>query len=268
MRERTRPKPAHLGPAYGAQFADRSVAAAYVHRPPYPTGVFDLLEELLGDEPRVVLDLGCGSGDLARPLAARVERVDAVDPSAAMLAAGRVRWIQATAEEVPLRAPYGLVTAAESLHWMEWSVVLPRVAEALAPGAVLAIVERGNEPLPWDDELLALIREHSTNREFAPYDLIEELESRGLFARAGMRRVGPVDFAQPVDAYVESFHSRNGFSRERLTPEAARAFDEGVARLVARHCPDGIVRLHVFAMATWGRPMPPEAATGAGSPES
>ena len=41
------PKPSHLGPEYAAQFADRSVAEAYPHRPPYPAEVFDLLLGLL-----------------------------------------------------------------------------------------------------------------------------------------------------------------------------------------------------------------------------
>src|SRR5579859_4306534 len=83
------PKPRHLGPAYAAQFADAAVAAAYPTRPPYPAEVFEVLEGLLAGETRAVLDVGCGTGDLARPLAARVERVDAVDVSAAMLAVAR-----------------------------------------------------------------------------------------------------------------------------------------------------------------------------------
>lgn len=258
------PKPEHLGPTYAAQFGDAAVASAYRHRPHYPAAAFDLLLELLGDRPRDVLDLGCGSGDLAIPLAARVRRLDAVDPSAAMLAAGRarpggeapnLRWIHASAEDAPLRPPYGLVTAAESLHWMDWYVVLPRLAGVLAPGGVLAIVERGEAPHPWDAALQALIRAHSTNREFRPYSLVEELEARGLFRRHGTRATPAVPVAQPVAAYVESFHSRNGLSRDRMPAESARAFDEGVAALVAPYAPDGLVHLEVFATVWWGAPL-------------
>src|SRR5436309_15943530 len=105
------PKPAHLGPAYAAQFGDAAVVAAYQHRPPYPDAVFDLLAGLIAGEPRVVLDLGCGTGDVARPLAPRVARVDAVDIAPAMLAQGRalpggdhphLRWILGSAETAPL----------------------------------------------------------------------------------------------------------------------------------------------------------------------
>ena len=44
-------------------------------------------------------------------------------------------------ETAPLDPPYVLAVAGESLHWMEWSVVLPRLAEALEPGALLDRVE-------------------------------------------------------------------------------------------------------------------------------
>jgi ubiquinone/menaquinone biosynthesis C-methylase UbiE len=84
-----RPKPKHLGPQYGARFRDQSVVAAYAHRPPYPAEVFDVLARLVRDVPRTVLDLGCGTGDIACVFAPRVDRLDAVDPSPAMLARGR-----------------------------------------------------------------------------------------------------------------------------------------------------------------------------------
>ena len=83
------PKPKHLGPEYAAQFSDQSVADAYVNYPPYSEEVFRVLDWLIQDEPRIVLDIGCGTGDVARMLAPLVERIDAVDPSAAMIEVGR-----------------------------------------------------------------------------------------------------------------------------------------------------------------------------------
>lgn len=87
----TIPKPKHLGPEYADQFKDRSVADAYVNYPPYPAEVFEVLDSLIRGTPRIVLDIGCGTGDVARPLAPLVERVDAVDQSAAMIEIGRSR---------------------------------------------------------------------------------------------------------------------------------------------------------------------------------
>ncbi len=102
------PKPKHLGPEYGAQFSDPSVASAYRFRPPYPDELYTLLEGLLVDAPRLVLELGCGLGEIARRLATQTDRVDAVEPSHAMLAIARtlpgggrqnVHWFCCTAEE-------------------------------------------------------------------------------------------------------------------------------------------------------------------------
>ena len=271
MLEGMDPKPAHLASCHAAQFEDASVAAAYRTRPPYPPETFSVLARLVLPGPRHVLELGCGTGDLTIPLASDVERVDAIDPSSAMLALarrrsigeGRVRWIHAPAETAPLQGPYALAVAAESLHWMDWDVVLPRIAAELVPGGMLAIVTRGRaERAPWDAELGALIARHSTNREYRAVDLIVELASRGLFREAGRATTAAVPHAQSIDEHVESFHSRNGFSRERMRAEEAAAFDDGVRRVLARHCPDGVVRLLTNATIVWGAP----CTSGSGAP--
>ncbi len=52
---------------------------AYRYRPPYPAEVFDILAGLVHGESRRVLDVGCGTGYIARNFVERVERLDAVD---------------------------------------------------------------------------------------------------------------------------------------------------------------------------------------------
>ncbi|NUR97352.1 MAG: class I SAM-dependent methyltransferase, partial [Kribbellaceae bacterium] len=74
-----------------ATFKQQAVAEAYQHRPPYPDEVFDRLLELITDTPRRVLDIGAGEGAIARPLAPRVEHVDAIDFSRPMVDAGKQR---------------------------------------------------------------------------------------------------------------------------------------------------------------------------------
>jgi predicted TPR repeat methyltransferase len=81
----SRPRPEYLGRAYAERFRDQSVVDSYHFRPPYPEETFDILLSLLTDEPRAVLDVGSGSGDIARRLVDHVERVDAVDFSLPMI---------------------------------------------------------------------------------------------------------------------------------------------------------------------------------------
>src|SRR5712691_5653024 len=82
-------KPSHLSGDYGAWFKDPLIVAAYPSRPAYPAAAIQVLADLVVDSPRVVLDVGCGTGDLARRLAPLVARVDAVDFSPAMIEQGR-----------------------------------------------------------------------------------------------------------------------------------------------------------------------------------
>lgn len=265
-----KPKPAHLGPQYGEQFQDRGIAAAYRTRPPYLAEFFTVLEKLHAPAPRKILELGCGTGDATVGLIDQADRIDAVEPSEQMLAIAkqripqiepqRVRWMHCSAETAKLDGPYSLAVAAESLHWMEWSIVLPKIAKALVPGAVLVLAERGGAgQLPWDDQVGHLISKYSTNQEFRRYDLVNELTSRGLFRPIGRHLTAAVEFSQSIDEHIESMHSRNGFSRDGMTPQAAEEFDAAFRQLLQRHCPNGIVRLPVTVTIIWGHPVSPDS---------
>jgi SAM-dependent methyltransferase len=261
------PKPAHLNPEYAQQFGDPSVVAAYHHRPPYPPQVIDHLLSLLV-APGTVLDAGTGTGEIARVLAQRGVRVDALDPSVAMLERGRhspggdhplLTWTHGAAEDAPLGPRYGLITTAASLHWMAWEIVLPRFRDLLIPGAVLAIVEQRQAPRPWDSALSQVVTRYSINRFYQPYDLVAELTRRTLFHSLGQVQTDPVPFTQPVADYVESFHARNGFSRDRMSPEAATAFDTEAEHLVRPFAREGLITLEVTGHIVWGHPAPTTA---------
>ncbi|MCA8912787.1 MAG: class I SAM-dependent methyltransferase [Planctomycetes bacterium] len=252
--------PKHLGPAYGSQWQDRSMAAAYHHRSAYPTLVFDVLKRLA--KPGPVLEIGAGTGDATLELAWRFERVDAVEPSGEMLRVAQrrtgrnIRWIHASFEEAQLSRPYGLAVAAESLHWTDWETSLPKIDDAVVPGAYLALLDRSYATPPWSRELGQALYRYSTNQDFEPYDLVEELRERRLYRVIGAMSSLPVQVLMPVEDYIESFHSRNGLSRERMPEEHAAAFDQAVRGMVQPHLRDGFVPLKAYTQLTWGRPMP------------
>ncbi len=255
-------KPTQYATDYAEPFKDASVVEAYRHRPPYPAETFDVLARLIDSEPRRVLDVGCGTGDVARYLVQRVDWLDAVDFSRRMIEEGqrlpngdhpRLRWLHGSVEEAALDPPYGLVTAGESLHWMDWNVVLPRFRKLLVPGGYLAIVERRTVPDPWS-MLSEIISRYRTDGGYQPHDMIEELEHHGLFRRVGDARTAPVPFAQSIDDYIESYHSRSGFSRERMGPARADAFDREARRTLLQSHGDGILTLQVSGHIVWGLP--------------
>jgi hypothetical protein len=137
---------------------------------------------------------------------------------------------------------------------MDWSIVLPIFARILTPHGSLAIVERSTTPTPWDESLATLIRRFSTNREYQPYDLVEELQKRRLFRREGIFQTQPETFIQSPRDFVESIHSRNGFSRQRMGTESAEAFDYEVANLLSPYLQEGWLTFGVIGHVVWGRP--------------
>jgi len=253
-------------PEVAATFTHRGVAAAYRHRPTYPPETFQILSGLIVDEPRTVLDLGCGTGNVTRLLAPLVDRIDAVDMSAVMIDEGKrlpggshasIRWFVGQAEDVELRPPYALATAGDSLHWMDWTVVLPRLAGALSPHGKFAILDVNGEIAAESEEFRQrrdeLIERYTTYRR-PVINLLEELERRGLFHEEGRKETEPVMVRQPADEYVESFHAHAPHARERMALGEASAFDSALRALVLEHAGE-TVELAVRGFVLWGRPL-------------
>ena len=229
---------------YGRVFADDEVAALYQYRAPYPQGVFAILERLVVG-PRVVLDAGAGTGALARRLPPSIERIDAVDPSAAMIARGRslpggddarIQWIVGRGEDVPLSPPYGLITVGASLHWMQADVVLPRFRDALSPSARLAIVDtETTHSGAWRTDMLDIIRRYSPlEHHLETHEMVLQAVQQGLLVLEGEERTAPEPFDQSVDDYVRLLGSTSTLSRVTLGSRAAE-FDRECRGLFARH---------------------------------
>jgi SAM-dependent methyltransferase len=258
------PKPRGWGSDYAAWFDEPSVAGRYVHRPPYPAPVFPLLAGLAADPPRAVMDAGCGPGDLARGLAPLVGRVDAVDRSPRMLAAGRrlpggdsgnLRWILGEVERVPLEPPYALVVAGESVHWFDWPQAMPRFAGVLSAQGLLAIVYRdwlGAGELR--RRLVEVYGSHGANPDFAPLDPVEELERRGRFERRGEQAVAAQPWTPTRDELLACHHSQNGFVIERMRDPDR--FDRELTAVVDEVASpvNGRYRMQVSATVVWGLP--------------
>lgn len=258
-------KPKHFAPKYAESFKDSGVVETYHYRPPYPPEIFDILSGLINTAmgvPCRVLDVGCGIGYIARPLIERVDEVDAVDFSQQMIAEGKrlpngdnpcLHWLHGAIEDVALNPPYALVTAGDSLHWMDWGRVLPRFHDVLVPGGYLAILEHEARPDPWS-MLSEIIPRYSTNKDYQDFNMIAALEQHGLFRKAGAMVTAPVPFTQSIDDYIESYHSRSGFSRERMGQDQADAFDQEARQILLKKYSSGVLSLHVVANIVWGLP--------------
>ncbi len=258
-------RPAHLSAENAATFQLQGVVDAYHLRTPYPPGLGTMLAGLMAPAAGAVLELGCGTGEIARMIARHASRVDAIDISAPMLERARamsgdgyanIRWIEGRAEDVALTPPYALAVAGDALHWMDWDIVLPRVGDSLAPGGVLAIVSAITVDPPWKPALEEIIPRYSAMQNFVRYDLTHELVNRGLFEVVGETSVGPEPFERTVDEYIAALHATAGLARERMGDRSALAFDSEARSVVAPFADGGGLRLTASARVVWGRPGP------------
>jgi SAM-dependent methyltransferase len=256
-------QPGFLTERVASAFQERSVVQAYQYRPVYPAETFEFLAGLLSKENKTVLDVGCGTGFVACHLVSLAERVDAVDISSEMIATGKsllngdhpnLHWYLGKAEDTFPQPPYGLITAGESLHWLDWEVGMPRFAEVLGLDGYLAILHPKVMPVPWDKDLKEIIRTYSTTRDFRSFDLIAELEQRQLFQRVGTNVTEAVIFKQALEEYIESFHGRASFSRERMSADNVAALDLTLHELVKPFAED-VVELSIVAEIVWGKPL-------------
>ena len=85
------------------------------------------------------------------------------------------------------------------------------------------------------------------------FDVLESVITKRPSRVLEFGRGVAVPFAQSMDDYVESFHSSNGLSRERMEPASAQEFDDSVRRIAGPYAEGGRVNGQVVGTLVWGR---------------
>jgi SAM-dependent methyltransferase len=157
------------------------VAGYYArYRRGYPAPVVAALVQAFGlTAADVVVDLGCGSGQLTLPVAARVRAVLGVDPEPDMLehaagaardlAVGNVSWVLGTDGDLPAveallgRGGLAGLTVATAIHWMDHAALFAAARPLFRPGGGVAVVTNGTplwlQDTDWSRALRACLRD-------------------------------------------------------------------------------------------------------------
>jgi trans-aconitate 2-methyltransferase len=215
---------------------------------------FDLLSRVGAQNPRRVVDLGCGPGNLTVTLAQRWPGaiVEAVDSSPEMVAAARERGLDATLGGIAEWAPQpdtDVVVSNAALQWVPGHAdLMVRWAGELTSGSWIAMQVPGNFDAPSHQA----VRDVARSAEFA--DALADMPWRdadvvgmptdyaGLLADAGCR----------VDAWETTYvHQLSGETpvldwitgtaltqvRSRLSDDAWQQYRQAIIPVLARAYP-------------------------------
>jgi SAM-dependent methyltransferase len=146
----------------GSGYREPGYAAHYDHaRPALPIEAIQVLHHYARlDHPRLVVDLGAGTGLSTRPWAGYAQAVVGVEPNPDMIAQARafpdtpphVSYREVFAHDTGLAdAAADVVICHQALHWMEPVPTLAEVARLLPPGGAFAAYDHPVMPalLDW-----------------------------------------------------------------------------------------------------------------------
>lgn len=209
-------------------------------RRPYPQELFDDLYTRLpvSGEGRL-LDLACGTGQIALPMRDVFREVVAIDAEfeaiafaaekASRLDPPRVRWIVGTAESPPVRGSFELIAIGTAFHRLDRPRVARRARELVSDRGALALLwspvpSDGDQP--WQRELAQIIADwvdHSTGSGRLPagwQEALVALPDRQVLENAGFRYSGRFEFEREdtwtVESLIGFMYSTSILSRDAL----------------------------------------------------
>ena len=222
-------------------------------RPAYPDALFDYLISKfeLGDKSNL-LDLGCGTGQMAIPLARHFRQVFAMDPDPDMLTEGRVsatekdieniQWIQASSDHLESIGPdltdLQLVVMASSFHWMDRKDVLGRLNSMLDHGGGIAITgypSLWNAKGDWQAAVRSVIQRHVGTERRAGSGHFKEPSARheAIISQSAFRRQERVLFQVARTWTIEQIVGHlfsTSFCSPHVLGERRTAFEQDLRR--------------------------------------
>ena len=259
----------------------RTTAAYHArYRPNYPASLFDhLVRAYRLVRGTYVADVGCGTGQIAIPLARRGMKVVAVDPSAEMLAEGarlavadsasaRIRWVQGIGEELTdhVDRSVRLVTFAASFHWMNPDLVLAQCEQIVEPDGGVALISGGVSPwfnpeTAWAQAVRDSVTEFLGEQRRAGDGLFAPPSERHeqVLARSAFSRVDSWTELVAIERTLEEMiglQYSTSYSSPGLLGERKEAFEAVLRARLLEACPDGrfIETFRLQALCAWRPP--------------
>jgi ubiquinone/menaquinone biosynthesis C-methylase UbiE len=262
----------------GSDFAGLTARYYAVYRRDVPGILLDAVVTAAGiTSADWVLDLGCGTGQVAAVLSARVGGVLAVDPETDMLGGLRARLAADRTENVlPVLASdaslpaiaqlggamFGAVIVANALHWMDTDRVFGHARRLLRPGGALAIISQG-PPMwladaSWARDLRRYLAEWAgspltgtcgTDREKAE-DRRERMRAHGFTSVHLVEHT----YENDIDLTYIVGHLYSAMSQNMVPVKRRPEFLSGLQRALREHIAEGKLTERIDATALIGLP--------------
>src|SRR6185437_4699889 len=222
-----------------------------------------------------LLDLGTGTGNVARGLARRGCTVTALDRSQPLLEQAarldredgvHIQYVLASAEDSGLAThSFDTITAGQCWHWFDKAHAGREIMRLLRPGGALILAHFGRLPLPGSvvEATETLIREHNP----AWYDGV--IQRRGINRDIGIQpdwfadlsRSGFVDLesftfdiSMPYshEAWLGRIRASSGVGAS-LPPDDAEKLNDALRQLLKTHFPEEPLQIPQRVFALMGR---------------
>jgi hypothetical protein len=242
-------------------------------RPDYPPPVYETLRRRCGlTAGAVVLEIGAGAGLVTRTLLSSGARVVAVEPDLGMAeyllrrVGGCLEVVVETFERATLGPwQFDLVVAATSFHWVDQSLGLPKLGQAVRPGGWVALWwtifnDPGAED-PFRDALEARLgRQDPGGQRKVDFQLDVASRTTDLREVVGLELVGSETTRWTVE--LSSSRLRDLYASliavRRLPPRERQALLDHVSQLADEDFGGRVRRPFVTIMYTGRRPNTPE----------
>jgi ubiquinone/menaquinone biosynthesis C-methylase UbiE len=237
----------------------------------FPAEFFARLEALgVGLPGQRLLDLGTGTGLLARAFALRGCQVTGLDLSAELLAEARradlatrvsIDYIQAPAEASGLAAGhFDVVSAATCWHWFDRPKAAAEVRRLLKPKGRLLIADLDWHARPGNviDATIKAIRRHSPARASTTKNVFQYPAWAEDLTSSGFDDWESFAFTTQLSYSQEAWRGRIRASAAVgpvMDPGTLARFDEDLAATLSAEFPEEPLRVdhRVFALVAWGR---------------
>ena len=241
------------------------------YRSPYPREFFDHLAQVFQLDGRGrVLDLGCGTGQLAIPLTAYFDQVVAMDPDPEMIAevsaAGNRGGLSnldvvlgSSLDLSPAVGEFRLVTMGESFHWMDRDQVLRTQATMIVPGGGLAIASKKFKmPAGYQETLDQLLKGFLGEKRRAGQSYYSHPEERHetVLVRSSFVMLDAwkqeCTYDWTIDDAIGYLYSTS-YANKRLLGDQAEHFEQELRRVLVQIEPQGVFKIGVTVSALLAR---------------